>query len=192
MAEHWDDGRESGTYEAESQYETTASQRVEAFARLAYTIRNRVKDMADPINNYDLLRRLVKPAPIERVDLGVPGGGAKLTFSDASGDGDVAVCTSVLLPGGQTDAMLSMSCARACAHYVEWVAGERFPAGLLQAVTLAIAMPEPAFREEMGYLSVAELAEAYMVLPEHVLQRMRMLRGAHDSSERPAFTSAAT
>jgi len=176
---------DSGVYE----YESPAGFWVETMARLAYTCAR--VPMADPPGTGDLLDRLA--CTVRYVRVGVAAGDAEIVIGTPPGAA-CDICQYAHLLEDQSPEMLSIACARACAKYVAWVSNEDFARveRLLRPVTLAIAMPETSFRREMVEMSVPELARAYVVRPEHVLERMRMIRGAHDSTERPAFTSAAT
>jgi hypothetical protein len=124
---------------------------------------------------------------VDIVDAGVARGRAELAFHRLRDVAPYPITARIL--SGQSDEQLTLSAACACARYMEWVAGESWDDGFVQAVAMAIAMPLPAIREDLAAgLSLTEIAEAYVVDPLMVGQRARMLRGGHDSGERPAFT----
>lgn len=178
---HWQDREvdyDSGVFESSS------SLWIETHARLAYTMADlAAEDCADV---GQLLENLVGGCRIRFVDMGVARGDAQLSFREGDSFGD-AICIDVRFLSGQSRASMTIAGARACGRFVNWQFGGReWPERVLAAVALAIAMPERAFARDLMVMSVLELAEFYAVTPEHVLLRQKMIRGAHDSTERAA------
>jgi hypothetical protein len=172
-------------------YDSPSSERIESYARLAYSIAK--ESMRRPRGMGRLLEALIACEAsasdsyrILLVDEGVERGQAQLEFSD--GHEPHSVCRMVRMLEGQSNAELSMACARACALFVAWVRGEEWGHRLLDTVALAIAMPEPGFRAQMQYLNVEQLSEAYVVDPADVLERLGMFRTSSGSGERAAIT----
>lgn len=174
---------ESGIFE----HDSLGSHSIERFAALAYTIAQ-----LSPFEEVDmgqLLESLLgSRSRMRRVALGVARGDAQLSFrpGDEHREG---ICTDCRVLFGQSPEMSTMAGAVGCARFVAWTVGQPWPETIVQAVALAIAMPEHRFARDVLTREVLELAARYTVLPEHVLVRMRMIAGAHDSTERAAIPS---
>lgn len=165
-------------------YDTPSSQRIEVFARVAYETAG--VPIADPPGLGILFEVLIGPI-LEYVDIGIPPGTVEMEFNETG-------VIAVRMDGRQSLEDCALATARAIARYVAWVvtAGkDDWADRLLDAVALAIVMPEAAFRTEMEEMTTGELAYSFQVSESMVLERARMLRGGHDSGERMAITGLA-
>jgi len=177
-------------------------QSIESITRIAYGLAR--ASQTEPPGMGPLLLALIRARPtsaarrrydfpaarIDYVDVGIPAGQAQVEFT-APYPYDpecMAVCRVVRIARRQSDEMLTMAYARACALFMAWLHSEEWADALIDAVAVALVMPEPALRSDMRELSVHELADAYVVEPSVVLQRMKMLHRTHDSGERPAVS----
>lgn len=156
--------------------------RVEHDARLAYSFGH--LDPCGPHGAGKLLRRMVGLFSVDLIDCGLGPGEVRVEFSRPSDDDRVRP-TSAKLARCQRDEDMTMACARGCAHVVEWTFGQAWGRRRIDAVALAIVLPAAALGP--GHASPSELAYDYVVDEALVHQRLRMLRGGHDSGERPAL-----
>ncbi len=166
------------------------SQQIEAIARFAYSLGGMSPKRPDGTGA--LLEQLVGSIElITLVDIGMRDRDAVVRFLDDGERPHVKVrIASVRIGARQSPEDTSISCARACALILEWVRAEHWGGSLTAAVTIAIAMPTPAFLAEMGQLCVEQLASAYVVPIDCVIERVQMLRRGSESGPRHAVTRA--
>lgn len=167
------------------------SERIEAFARLAYTLGG--MSTRRPKGTGALLEQMVEPSTrICLVEVGMRRREAIVSFRDDDDDSRTKSSIDTVRIGvRQSPEDLSIACAMACARIVEWVRFERWPPPLLRSVTLAIAMPIPIFLLEMGQMTANDLASAYVVPSDCVLERAHMLRKGRDTGTHEAITAFA-
>ncbi len=179
-----------------------SSMTIESISRVAYSTaqalheadagtREKAPWLPNPPGVGRVLRALARNPPVHAVDLGIRPGYAHVEFTTPHPlDKDyVAGCLWIRVAKHQTKTQTTMSYGRAAAIFMAWLYSQKWAPELTDAVAMAIVMPEPAVQTDLrdGF-SAADLARAYVVDPAIALQRLRMLRGTHDSCERPAFS----
>lgn len=170
----------------------TAAQ-VERFAARAFLLGGQWVDgeqkAADPweTDPLDLLLRMVGPWAVDLTDHGVAPATAVMLFLEADGH---TVPLPARIARNQRQEQATIAYARACATYVAWASGERWDDAFLFAVALAIALPKEALDGIASTWSPEEIAYNFVVDEFLVHRRLRMLRGGHDSGERPAISTA--
>lgn len=153
---------------------------IESRARMAYTA-GRMSPRRPPGTGL-LLRAIVGPSAFRLIDIGIRPRDARVSFFV----GDIASpCEWVLISGRQEPEDFTLACARACALIVQWLRDERWDDHVLLSVMLAIAMPEPAIRHQIGRLPIDAFVYGYRLAPEFVQQRLAMFH--HCDAEKAAL-----